>query len=134
MEGLMQFGGLVLMVGMTYAPVVGLLELLNLRDRRESRLLGTVMKELAARHFSGRIAVRAHCALLSRRSVVRLDMRACWHDEIWLTVARLSRTLPPAARLLVDATVDPQCPAPVTLAVPSQRPFAYPSQPFAVTR
>lgn len=132
MEGLMRFGGLVLMVGMTYAPVIGLLELLNFRDRRESRLLGSVMKELAARHFSGRIAVHVHCALLSRRSVVKLDMRACSHDEIWLTVARLSRTLPPTVRLRVDGVVDPQCRAPVTLAVPGRR-LARPSQPYAVT-
>lgn len=133
MQGLMQLGGLILMVGITYGPVVGLLELLNLRDRRRSWLLGSVMKELAARHFSGRIAVHVHCALLSRRSVVRLDMRGCSRDEIWQALARLSRSLPPAVRLRVDGIVDPECPAPVTLTIPNARCLSSPPQPSAVT-
>lgn len=133
MQALMQLGGLVLMVAMTYAPVVVLLGLLNLRDRRQSRLLGNVMKELPAREFGGRLAVQVRSALLSRRGVVTLDMRACSRDEIWEAVARLCRSLPPAVRLLVDGTVDPQCPAPVTLAIRSRRPLACPSQPSAVT-
>jgi hypothetical protein len=133
MEGLMQLGGLVVMVGVTYGPVVGLLELLNLRDGRRSRLLASVMKELAARHFSGRIAVRVHCALLSRRSVVRLDMQACSPDEIWQALARLSRRLPPIVRLRVDGIVDPECPTLVTVAVPSRHHLTCPSQSSAVT-
>ena len=112
MEGLMQLGGFLLIVGITYGPVVGLLELLNLRDRRRSRLLGSVMKALAARHLSGRIAVHVHCALLSRRSAVMLDMRACSRDEIWDAIGRMSRNLPSRVRLVVDGTMDPQVPAP----------------------
>lgn len=132
MQGWMQLGGFLLMVGITYGPVVGLLELLNLRDRRQSRLLGSLMKELAARHFSGRIAVHVHCALLSRHSVVRLDMRACSPDEIWQAIARLSRRLPPAVRLRVDGIVDPECPSPVTLTIPNTPRLPCPPQPSAV--
>jgi hypothetical protein len=133
MESLMQLGGFLLVVGITYGPVVGLLELLNLRDRRQSRLLGRVMKELPAGEFGGRLAVQVRSALLSRRSVVTLDMRACSRDEIWQTVARLSRSLPAGIRLVVDGTVDPSCPSPVTLAVPGRRRLACPSQPSPVT-
>jgi len=132
MEGLLQLGGLLLMVGMTVAPVVVLLGLLNRRDHRESRLLGRVMKALPPRQFGGRLAVHVRCALLSPRSVITLDMQACSRDEIWQAIARLSRSLPPGVRLLVDGTVDPQCPAAVRLAIRSRRPFAGPSHPSAV--
>lgn len=134
MEPLMQFGGLVLLITATYGPVFALLALLNLRDRRESRLLGSVMKKLAAREFGGRLAVQVRCALLSPRSVVTLDMRTCSREEIWQAVARLSRSLPPGVRVLVDGTIDPRFPTPVTLAIPGRRPLARPSQPSAVTR
>jgi len=134
MEALMQVGGLALVIGMTYGPVVALLGLLNLRDHRQSRLLGSVMKELRAREFDGRLAVKVRCALLSRRSVVTLDMRTCSRDEMWQALARLSRSLPPTVRVLVDGTIDPRFPAPVTLAIPGRRPLACPSQPSAVTR
>jgi len=134
MEGLMHFGGLVLVIGMTYGPVLALLGLLNLRDRRQSRLLGGVMQRLPRREFGGRLAIDVRCPLLSRRSVVTLDMRACSRDEIWQAVTRLSRSFPPGVRLLVDGTVDPQCPEPIRLAIPGRRPLACPSQPSAVTR
>ncbi|MCI0370456.1 MAG: hypothetical protein L0214_03530 [candidate division NC10 bacterium] len=134
MEALMQVGGFVLMVRMTYGPVVALLGLLNLRDHRQSRLLGSVMQWFPPREFGGRLAVQVRCALLSPRSVVTLDMRACSREEIWQAVARLSRSLPPGVRVLVDGTIDPQCPAPVTLAIPGRRPLARPSHPSAVTR
>jgi hypothetical protein len=134
MEALIQVGGLVLMVGMTYGPVVALLGLLNLRDHRQSRLLGSVMQWFPPREFGGRLAVHVRCALLSRRSVVTLDMRACSREEIWQAVARLSRNRPPAVRALVDGTIDPRFPAPITLAIPGRRPLACPSQPSAVTR
>ena len=123
MEGLTQLGGLVLTVGMTYGPVVALLGLLNLRDRRQSRLLGSVVQELPRGQFGGRLAVQVRSALLSPRSVVTLDMRACLCDEIWQAVARLSRSLPAGVRLVVDGTVDPHCPAPAPsrLPVPARR-------------
>lgn len=128
MEALMQVAGLALMVGMTYGPLVALLMLLNLRDHRQLRLLGSVMKELPVREFGGRVAIDVRCALLSRGSVVTLDMRTCSREEIWQAVTRLSRSLPLGARVLVDGTLDPRFPAPVTLAIPGRRPFACPLQ------
>jgi len=108
MEALMQVGGLVLMVGMTYGPVVALLGLLNLRDHRQSRLLGSVMQRLPRRDFGGRLAVHVRCALLSPRGVVTVALRACSRDEVWEAVARVSRSLPPQVRLVVDGIADPR--------------------------
>lgn len=127
MDALMQVGGLVLMIGMTYGPVVALLGLLNLRDHRQARLLGSVMQWFPPREFGGRVAIDVRCAVLSPRSVVTLDMRACSHEEIWHVVARLSRSLSPTVRVLVDGTIDPRFPAPVRLAIPGRRPLAFPS-------
>jgi hypothetical protein len=129
MQALMQLGGLVLLVGMTYAPVVGLLGLLNLRDRRQSTLLGTVLGQLPWRELRGRLAIHARCALLSRRGLVRLDMRACSRDEIWEAVGRVSRSLPPSVRLVIDGTVDPQFPAAVTVEATGSPPRCHPPRP-----
>lgn len=132
-QALMQLGGLVAMIGLTYGPVVVLVALLNRRDRRQSRLLGTVLKELPPREFRGRVAVHVRCALLSRRSVLTLDMRACSPDEIWQAVGRLSRSLPPSVRLVVDGTPDPQCPATFTVEAASPLPLGSPSRPSVAT-
>ncbi|MBI4412992.1 MAG: hypothetical protein HY576_01310, partial [candidate division NC10 bacterium] len=42
--GLMQLGGLLVVIALTYGPLVALMVLLNLRDRRKSRLHRTVLK------------------------------------------------------------------------------------------
>ena len=129
MEGLMQVGGLLLAIALTYGPVVGLMALLNLRDRRQLRVLGTVLKQFASRDLLSRVAIRIRCALLSPRSVVAIDMRACSRDEIWETVGRLSRTLPPSVRLVVDGRVDPEFPATVTVEATGSPPLCHPSRP-----
>lgn len=105
---LMQLGGVLGVIAMTYGPVVLLLGLLNLRDRRESRLLGAVLNQFAARDFRGRLAVQVRCALLSPRGVVTVALRACSRDEVWEAVARVSRSLPPQVRLVVDGIADPR--------------------------
>jgi len=104
----MQLGGVLGVIAMTYGPVVLLLGLLNLRDRRESRLLGAVLNQFAARDFRGRLAVQVRCALLSPRGVVTVALRACSRDEVWEAVARVSRSLPPQVRLVVDGIADPR--------------------------
>ncbi|MGH7394159.1 MAG: hypothetical protein ACREJF_00955 [Candidatus Methylomirabilales bacterium] len=125
----MQVGSLLLVIALTYGPVVGLMALLNLRDRRESAVLGVVLKQLASRDLLGRIAIRIRCALLSPRSVVAIDMRACSRDEIWEAVRRLCQGLPPPARLVVDGRVDPQLPATVTVEATSSPPLCHPRRP-----
>ncbi len=56
-------------------------------------------------------------------------MRACSRDEIWETVGRLSRTLPPSVRLVVDGRVDPEFPATVTVEATGSPPLCHPSRP-----
>ncbi len=133
MGGLMQLGGLLVVIALTYGPLVALMVLLNLRDRRKSRLHRTVLKQFASRDLRGRVAIQVRCALLSPRSVVAIDMRACSRDEIWEAVGHLSRSLPPCIRLVVDGMVDPQSPATFTVEATSTLPLCHPSRPSVAT-
>lgn len=128
-QALMQLGGLVAVIGLTCGPVLVLLALLNRRDRRQARLVGTVLKELPRREFGGRVAVHVRCALVSPRSVVTVDMRACSREEIWEAIGRMSRSLPPRVQLVVDGTVDPQVPATFTVEATSRLRLRSPSRP-----
>jgi hypothetical protein len=122
MLGLMQLGGLLVMIAMTYGPVVGLLGLLNRRDRRESAMLGRVLKQFASPNFRGRIAAEVRCAVFSRRSVVKVNALACSREEIWDAIARLSRSLPPRVRLVIHATGDPDFPGALTVETRGRQP------------
>lgn len=132
MDGLMQVGGLLLVIGFTYGPVVALLALLNHRDRRDARLLGAVLKALNWREARGRVAVRVRSTLLSPRSVVAVDMRACSRDEVWDAILRLARCLPPHVHAIVDGTVAPQAPATFTVKTGSRPLLACPARPSVV--
>ena len=128
MLGLMQLGGLLAMIAMTYGPVVGLLGLLNRRDRRESAMLGSVLTQFASLNFRGRIAAQVRCALFSRRSVVKVNALSCSRDEIWDALARLSRSLPPRVRLVIHVTGDPEFPPTLTIETPDRQPDCRPSR------
>lgn len=128
MQGLAQLGGAAIVLTVVLGPVVGLMGLHNLRDRRQSALLGTVLERLASRQLRGRFAVRVRCAALSRRSIVTIDMRGCSRDEIWDAVTRLSLDLPPHARLVIDGTVGREVPATFTVETPRKPPLCQPSR------
>lgn len=96
---------LLLVTLFTVGPVVGLMLLLNARDRRQAALLGT-MWSVAPRDLRDLIAVQVRCALLSGGSVVEVDMRDCARDEIWEALARWCAGLPPGVRLLVSGSMD----------------------------
>jgi hypothetical protein len=132
MDGLTQLGGLLLVIALTVGPVVGLLALLNYRDGRESRLLGAVLKHFVRPEVRGRIAIRVRSAVLSPRSVVAIDMRACSRDEVWDAIARLSRSLPSSVHLVVDGTVAPQSPATFVVKTGTPRPPGCPARPSVV--
>ena len=133
MLGLMQLGGLLAMIAMTYGPVVGLLGLLNRRDRRESAILGSVLTQFASPNFRGRIAAEVRCALFSRRSVVKVNALACSREEIWDAIARLSRSLPSRVRLVIHATGDPELPAAFTVEIPGRQPGCRPPRTSVAT-
>jgi hypothetical protein len=112
---LTEFGGVVIVLSLTLGPVIVLIVLLNLRDRREGALLGAALEPFASRDARGRVAVQVRCAVFSRRSVVTIDMRACSRKEVWNAIARLSESLPPRVRLVVGGTVDRRLPVTFTV-------------------
>ena len=105
MNALSQFGGLAAVALLTLGPVLGLLLLLNRRDRHRAVLLGLVW-ERAPRDLAASIAVQIRCALFSSRGMVTVEMQACTRDEIWEAVARWSPHLPPRVRLVVKGAMD----------------------------
>jgi len=105
MNVLMQLGGFLVVILFTVGPVLGLLLLLNLRDRRQARLLDIVW-QFTPRDVSDRIAIHVRGAALSPRAVVTVDMHACSRDEIWEASARWAASLPPPVRLLVNGKTD----------------------------
>jgi hypothetical protein len=100
---------------MTFGPVVVLLSLLNLRDARAAKLREAVLAELPLVELRGLIAIQIRCAVLSRRSLVRIDMVACTREQIWDAITRLPYILPPYVRLAVSGTVDRQFTSTFTL-------------------
>jgi hypothetical protein len=100
---------------MTFGPVVVLLSLLNLRDRRAARLREAVLAELPWVELRGLIAIQIRCAVLSRRSLVKIDMLVCTREQVWDVITRLPYILPPYVRLAVSGAVDRQFTATFTL-------------------
>ena len=96
----MELGRILLVTLVGVGPVLGLALLLNARDRRREALLEAVWS-LAPRELRHLIAIQAHCGLLLRQRVIRVDMRDCARDEVWDAVARWSGGLPPGVRLIV---------------------------------
>lgn len=78
------------------------------REQRRSTLLDHVSRRLASDELRRRVGISVRGALLARKSVVTLDMRACSRDEIWETTTRLSRDLGPGVRLVVLGALDRQ--------------------------
>jgi hypothetical protein len=133
MLALMHLGGLLAMIAMAYGPVVGLLGLLNRRDRRESAILGSVLTQFASPDFRGRIAAEVRCALFSRRAVVTVNALSCSRDEIWNAIARLSRSLPSRVQLVIHPTGDPEFPATFTVEIPASQPGCRPPRASVAT-
>ena len=79
---------------------------LNLRDRREARLLSTVVAELSGPDLRGRIAIRARVGLLGTSSVVKVHLLSASRQEIWVILGRLSERLSRRVRLEVTGPVE----------------------------
>ncbi len=116
-----------------FAPLIGLLLLLNLRDRRVATLRHVVLAALPLHELRGLIAVRARCAMFSRKSTVTLDMFACTRDQVWDAVTCLYHSLPQHVRLVVNGAVDQQFTTTLTLETGGRRPLYPPRQASIVT-
>jgi hypothetical protein len=125
LEMLPQLGGLLGVAAFTLGPIVGLMLLLNRRDRRQAALLAT-MWELTPSDLRGLIAIQVRCPLGPRQSVVAVDMQACSRDEVWEAIARWCRGLPPRVRLLVEGRMDRDLPANLTIEAACRPPLCCP--------
>lgn len=101
MEGTTGVAVLVLVFGLTVGPILGLMLLLNDRDRRQAAALAR-MWDLTPRDLRDVISIQVRTGILSRRSVVTVDMGACSREAIWEAVPRWRAGLGPHVRLLVN--------------------------------
>lgn len=130
---LMKLGVIILFFGLTLSPLVGLLLLLNRRDRRQARVLGTVLEQLSSPDLRGRVAARVRSGLLSPKSVVTVDVAGCSREEIWDIMTRLSQRLSPQIRLEVSGPQDRCFLATFTVETLGWRPPLRPPQPSLAT-
>ena len=79
---------------------------LNLRDRREARLLNTVLAELDGRDLRGRVAIKVRAGLLWALSLVKIHLLCASRQEIWEILGRLSERLSRRVRLEVTGPVE----------------------------
>jgi hypothetical protein len=94
----------------TLGPILGLLLLLNRRDRRRAGLRqwgeGLVSRDL--RDFVG---IEVRCPVLLGGDVVAVDMQSCSWEEIQHAVERWACALSPGVRLLVKGKMNQGVPA-----------------------
>ncbi len=128
-----QFGGFVASLALIIGPVLLWLILLNRRDRRQDRLLGSVLAQLSSPELRGRVAVRVRSGVLSPRSVVTLHVLAYSRSEIWEIMTRLSQCLSPHVKLEVTRPQDRQFLATFTVDTTRRQPRPCPPQPRLAT-
>lgn len=121
MEAFMVVGRVAVVLALTLGwPIIWLM-LLNLRDRRQDRVLQTVLGEVNSRELMGQVAVRVRSGLVSRRSVVMVHILAYSPNEIWEIMTRLSRRLSPEVRLELTGTVGREPVTPFTVRMERSR-------------
>ena len=96
------FGLSLALGGGPLAVLIGLIALLNRRDRRRARLLALAARPLTGEAVRGDIALEADCPLLAGGAVVRVDMGQLEGGVARQVVEHLRQTLPPVVRLAVD--------------------------------
>ncbi len=77
-------------ISIVVSPIVILSVLLNDRDHRESKLRSNVLAQINSRNLRGLFAIETRCALLLRRTVIRVDMWGCSDKQICEIIRRLS--------------------------------------------
>jgi len=106
LELLFRIGQLILGFTSILGPLILLMVLLEFRDRRKSSLYGVVLRELNSPELRGLYALDIRCGLLPWRDTVLVDLWNSSNKEIWDTTMRLSMSLPPKGRLVVNGTMD----------------------------
>ncbi len=80
--------------------------LLNLRDRRQARLLHAVLDQVSSPDLRGRVAVRVRSGVLWPRSRVEVSVLSWSVQELWDLMTRLSERLSPRVRLELTGPAD----------------------------
>jgi len=133
MQEIIQFGGALVVLALTLVPVVAWAAFLNLRDRRQTRLLQSVLEEVRSRDLLGRIAVRVRSGALRRRSAVTVHILGGSEEELREILTRLAQRLSPRVRLELISQLDGVVPATLTVEPRPARPFPRPARPTLAT-
>jgi len=99
------FGAVLIAMLVLGGPLIAALAL-NLRDRRQARLLSTVLAELGGPDLRGRVAIKVRAGLLGVPSVVKIHLLCASRQEIWEILGRLSERLSRRVRLEVTGPVE----------------------------
>jgi hypothetical protein len=99
-----------LFLGATLGPILGLLLLLNRRDRRRAELRRRA-EDLIARDLRDFVGIEVRCPVIFGRDVVAVDMQSCSWEEVQHAVDRWAGALSPRVRLLIEGKVNQGVPA-----------------------
>ena len=99
------FGAVLVVMLVLGGPLIWAMAL-NLRDRREARLLSTVLAELSGPDLRGRVAIGVRAGPLGAPSVVKIHLLCASRQEIWEILGRLSERLSRRVRLEVTGPVE----------------------------
>ena len=99
------FGAVLIAMLVLGGPLIAALAL-NLRDRRQARLLSTVLAELGGPDLRGRVAIKVRAGLLWAPSLVKIHLLCASRQEIWEILGRLSEHLSGRVRLEVTGPVE----------------------------
>jgi hypothetical protein len=127
LELLFRFGQLILGFASMLGPVILLMLLLKYRDQRKSTLCNVVLHELNSPDLRGLYALDIRCGLLPWRDTVLMDMSNSSNKEIWDTTMRLSLSLPPKVRLVVNGTMDQKSRLGFAIKVKREAPSTHPT-------
>ena len=134
MEHIAEVGRVGVVLVLTLGGPLGALLLLNLRDRRQARLLRAVLEQVSSRELRGQLAVQVRSRIFSPRSRVSVHVLACSPDDVWEVMKRLSERLSPHVRLQVAGPGDRCFLATFTLqTTKAQRHPRYPAPSLAAT-
>jgi len=120
-ELLISIGKLILGFGAICGLPLGVLVLLNARDRRHDLLGAVVSRQLKAPGLKGHYAVQIS-GLLPWTDKVSVDLWGCPRDQVWETMERIAAQLPETVVLEVNGGIGCRPQARLTLTLTGGQP------------
>lgn len=102
---LLNMAKLALGFGCMLGPIVFVMALRRVRDRREAALALTVLRELNSPDLRGLFSVNVVSRTIGTDSVV-VDLWGCSREQVWDMMEKLSAKLPPHVRVEVNGLRD----------------------------